>query len=102
MDTASLRDLTGTNDRITYIQHGREITVRNCRKLRGPWRWIATPVSRICLERTRGCREPRHHNLITNGYGDKLSRSSEAVPQDGRLSRLLAGRQRSIGDANSA
>lgn len=35
MDTASLRDLTGTNDRITYRQHGREITVRNCGKLHG-------------------------------------------------------------------
>ena len=39
-----------------------------------------------------------HHNLITSGHGDKLSRSSEAVARDGRLSRLLASRQRSIGD----
>lgn len=60
---------------------------------------IATPPLPLVLfvwverEDVPGTATHGHHNLITSGYGDKLSRStSEPLPLDGRLSRLLAAK----------
>lgn len=80
------------NQRAYYALHGREIMVGNCRKLE------SRPLPLVLFvwverEDVPGTATHGHHNLITSGYGDKLSRStSEPLPLDGRLSRLLAAK----------
>lgn len=83
------------NQRAYYARHGREIMVGNCRKLRGDVSRPGSPVLFVWVERedVSGTATHGHHNLITSGYGDKLSRStSRPLPLDGRLSRLLAAK----------
>lgn len=88
---SSLRGLTGINERITRGMVGKlwlEIA-ESCGARPG------SPVLFVWVERedVSGTATHGHHNLITSGYGDKLSRStSRPLPLDGRLSRLLAAK----------
>ena len=88
---SSLRGLTGINERITRCMAGKFWKLQKV--------GIATPPLPLVLfvwverEDVPGTATHGHHNLITSGYGDKLSRStSEPLPLDGRLSRLLAAK----------
>lgn len=92
---SSLRGLTGINERITRGMVGKlwfEIA-ESC--VSRPLCPAPSSVLFVWVERedVSGTATHGHHNLITSGYGDKLSRStSEPLLVDGRLSRLLAGR----------